>query len=154
MDRVNVASCCVGGCGRLTRKCSKSEHLVLYMNYTDKNWCCADGCGKVTETWYIIKYHYSQGTCIEGHQRLLLWWCVWTSDKIMQWYWTHTTIHELDRCILLLCGWELRRKADMLYWRLPVTCNRFLLATNTSRRASSTQKHEAPLVEGTLARGR
>lgn len=36
----------------------------------------------------------------------------------------------------------------------PPTCSRFLLATNTSRRASSTQKHEAPLVEGTLANGR
>lgn len=37
---------------------------------------------------------------------------------------------------------------------LPPTCKRFLLATNTSRRASSTQKHDAPLVDGTLANGR
>ena len=34
------------------------------------------------------------------------------------------------------------------------TCSRFLLATNTSLRASSTQKHDAPLVDGTLANGR
>lgn len=34
------------------------------------------------------------------------------------------------------------------------TWRRFLLATKTSRRASSTQKHDAPLVEGTLASGR
>ena len=37
---------------------------------------------------------------------------------------------------------------------LPPTCKRFLLATNTSRRATSTQKHDAPLVDGTLANGR